>query len=99
MRSGCGLRIRVRGGGRASRCRSSGRWRGSIGTCRSVLRCGRDGDCAVEGVGEGGVVGAEGHFADDVGEVERWEELASQLQGVDFLVLVVRGWEKWMDLL
>ena len=30
------------------------------------------GDGVVKGVVHGGVVGAEGHFADDVGEVECW---------------------------
>jgi hypothetical protein len=33
---------------------------------------GGEGDCVVERVGERGVVGPEGHLADDVGEVEGW---------------------------
>lgn len=38
-----------------------------------VLVGGRGCDGVVERVGEGGVVGSEGHFADDVGEVEGYE--------------------------
>jgi len=35
-----------------------------------VVRGGGYGDGVVEGIGEGGVVGAKGQFADDVGKVE-----------------------------
>ncbi len=37
---------------------------------------GRCGDGVVEGVGEGGVEGAEGELVDCVGEVEGWRVLA-----------------------
>jgi hypothetical protein len=41
-----------------------------------VVGCGGGGgDGVVEGVGEGGVVGAKGHFADDMGEVECWKSV------------------------
>lgn len=35
-----------------------------------VFAGGRGGDGVIEGILEGGVVWAEGHFADDVGEIE-----------------------------
>lgn len=38
-----------------------------------LVEVGRGGvDCAVEGIDEGGVEGAEGELRDDVGEVELW---------------------------
>jgi len=44
---------------------------------------GRRGDGVVEGVGEGGVEGAEGELVDVVGEVEGWWRL---------LISIVLGW-------
>jgi hypothetical protein len=50
-----------------------------------VLFGGRNCDGVVERVGEGGIVWAEGHFANDVGEVECWAWLVVLLGDVTHL--------------